>query len=237
MKKNVRSFMAGFIACFLLFACATTAFAASNGTTVSAMLNGSVKMMLNGTEYKAKDLNGNVLLPITYADRTYLPVRSLADALNVPINYDPASNTIWIGERNQTIQVKTIEQYEDYYGTVITTDSAILKGGDKTYAWGITNIKPQSIADLGCYLMPEGKYTKFAAAAYADPDVKMDLVIEIRKDTYNGPVIKSYTLSPGKTINMEADITGVSKFCVITKVTSGHDTVKKLIIGEPVFKN
>jgi hypothetical protein len=43
----------------------------------------------------------------------------------------------------------------------------------------------------------------------------MDLVLEIRKDTYDGPVIKSYTLSPGKTINMEADITGVSKFHII----------------------
>lgn len=221
----------------MLFACATTAFAASNGTTVTAMLNGSVKMMLNGTEYKAKDANGNELLPITYADRTYLPVRSLAEALNVPINYDPTSNTIWIGERNQTVQVKNTDQYQDYYGTVITTDSAILKGGDKTYNWGITNNKPQSLATVGCYLSPEGKYNKFSASAYLDPDVKADLVLEIRKDTYDGPVIKSYTLSPGKTTNMEADITGVSKICIITNVRMGHDTVNKLIIGEPVFKN
>ena len=51
---------------FMLFASATTAFAAANGTTVSAMLNGSVKMMLNGNDYNAKDTSGNVLLPITY---------------------------------------------------------------------------------------------------------------------------------------------------------------------------
>ena len=66
MKKNVRVFAAGFITCLMLFACATTAFAAANGTTVTAMLNGSVKMMLNNVAYTAKDDSGNVLLPITY---------------------------------------------------------------------------------------------------------------------------------------------------------------------------
>lgn len=237
MRKNIRTFMAGFMVCFILIATATSAFAAANGTTVTAMLNGSVKMMLNGREYKAKDTNGNVMLPITYEGRTYLPVRSLSEALNIPIDYDSKNDTIWIGEKKETVQIKTTNQYQDYYGTVITTDTAILKGGDKAYQWGITNNKPQSLATLGCYILPEGKYSKFAASAYLDPDVKMDLVLEIRKDSYDGAVIKSYTLSPGTTTNMEADITGVGKLCMIANVRSGHDTVNKFIIGEPVFKN
>jgi len=237
MKKNAHIFIAGFITCFMLFASATTAFAAANGTTVSAMLNGTVKMMLNGNDYKAKDTSSNVLLPITYNDRTYLPVRALADALNVPIEYETSTNTIWIGARNQTVQITSADQYKDYYGTVITQDSALLKGGDKTYKWGITNNQPQSMATVGCYLLPEGKYTKFAASTYVDEGVKMDLVLEIRKDTFDGPVLKSYTLAHGETTNIEADITGVSKFYITTSVKIGHDTVNKLIIGEPVFMN
>lgn len=237
MKKNIPIFMAGFITCFMLFASATTAFAAANGTTVSAMLNGSVKMMLNGNNYNAKDTSGNVLLPITYNNRTYLPVRALAEALNVPIEYETSTNTIWIGERNETVKITSADQYNDYYGTVITQDSALLKGGEKTYKWGITNNKPQCMATLGCYLLPQGKYTKFTASTYVDEDVKADLVLDIRKDTFNGPVLKSYTLVPGETVNIEADITGVSKLYITTEVKTNHDTVNKFIIGEPVFMN
>ena len=104
MKKKVHIFMAGFITCLLLFASVTSVFAAANGTTISALLNGTVKMMLNSTEFKAKDTSGNILLPITYNNRTYLPVRALAEALNVPIEYVPVTNTIWIGERNDQIK-------------------------------------------------------------------------------------------------------------------------------------
>ncbi len=237
MKKNVHLFMAGFITCLLLFASVTSVFAAANSTTISALLNGTVKMMLNSTEFKAKDTSGNILLPITYNNRTYLPVRALAEALNVPIEYVPVTNTIWIGDRNETVMITNAEQYMDYYGTVITKDPTLLKGSDKTYQWGITNNKPQSLATIGCYLMPLAQYKTFAASVYMDGDVKMDLVLDVRKDSYDGPVLKSYTLSPGETTNIEADITGVSKFYIITNVKMGHDTVNKLIIGEPVFKN
>lgn len=65
----------------------------------------------------------------------------------------------------------------------------------------------------------------------------MDFVLEIRKDAYDGPVIKSYTLAPGSTTQIEADITGVSKFYIISNVKIGQDTVEKLIIGEPIFSN
>lgn len=54
------------------------------------------------------------------------------------------------------------------------------------YEWGITNNKVQEMATLGCVLMPEGKYTSFAASAYVD-EGKMDLTVEIRKDTFDGP--------------------------------------------------
>lgn len=67
--------------------------------------------------------------------------------------------------------------------------------------------------------------------------MKADLVLDIRKDTFNGPVLKSYTLVPGETVNIEADITGVSKLYITTEVKTNHDNVNKFIIGEPVFMN
>lgn len=107
----------------------------------------------------------------------------------------------------------------------------------KAYQWGIVNDKPLELAYYGAYLMPEAKYKKFTASVFLDEAVKQDLVFEIRKDTYNGEVIKSYTLKPGQTMDIEADIAGVQKICLISNITIGHDKVTKLIIGEPLFKN
>ena len=65
----------------------------------------------------------------------------------------------------------------------------------------------------------------------------MDLVLEIRRDTFDGTVLKTYTLKPGQTINIEADITGVNELFITTELKIDHDEVTKFIIGEPIFKN
>jgi len=93
------------------------------------------------------------------------------------------------------------------------------------------------MAYFSCYLKPEGKYKKFTASVFIDEAVKQDLIFEIRKDTYDGEVIKSYTLKPGETMDIEADIAGVQKICLISNVKIGHGKVDKFVVGEPLFKN
>lgn len=237
MKRNMSVFMLGFITCFMLFGSLLTAFAGSNGTSISALLNSNLKIMLNGSDFNAKDSNGNVLLPITYNSRTYLPVGVLAEALNVPIQYESNTNTVWIGEKSEIVKIINSDYYSNYYGTVITQDSSILKSDNTTYKWGITNNEIQTMADLGCHLSPQGKFNKFEASTYVDSGVGMDLVLEIRRDTFDGTVLKTYTLKPGQTINIEADITGVNELFITTELKIDHDEVTKFIIGEPIFKN
>ena len=93
------------------------------------------------------------------------------------------------------------------------------------------------MADLGCHLSPQGKFNKFEASTYVVSGVGMDLVLEIRRDTFDGTVLKTYTLKPGQTINIEADITGVNELFITTELKIDHDEVTKFIIGEPIFKN
>lgn len=237
MKKNLISFITGFLTCTILVLGAITVSAAAQGTSITALLNGSIRIMLNGKEFTMKDSSGAVLLPITANGRTYLPVRPLAEALNVPIEWEDSTKTVWIGGKTEVVTIDSEDQYEDYYGTVITKDADLLTSSAKTYKWGITNIKPQELARVGCYLIPEAKYKKFTATLYLDPEVKSELVFEVRKDTYDGKVLESYRLTPGGTIDIEVDITGISKIYLLSNVEMKHDKVNKLIIGEPVFKN
>lgn len=64
---------------------------------IKAYLNHSIGVVVDGTPYWLKDGNGKTLTPITYEGLTYLPIRSVADALDVPITYDSANYKVRIG--------------------------------------------------------------------------------------------------------------------------------------------
>ena len=56
----------------------------------------------------------------------------------------------------------------------------------------------------------------------------------VSKSTF---LVNSILTITGETVNIEADITGVSKLYITTEVKTNHETVNKFIIGEPVFMN
>ncbi|WP_379154348.1 hypothetical protein [Paenibacillus sp. sgz5001063] len=70
--------------------------------SIKAYLNHSIGFVVDGTPYWLKDGNGKTLTPITYQGITYLPIRSIAGALNVPITYDAANYKVRIGSGAET---------------------------------------------------------------------------------------------------------------------------------------
>jgi len=72
-------------------------YAGTNLQKISAYLNHSIGFKLNGAAYTPVDAKGNQLAPITYNNTTYLPIRSVADALKVPVTFNQATNQVLIG--------------------------------------------------------------------------------------------------------------------------------------------
>ncbi|KAI7263092.1 hypothetical protein KC345_g9253 [Hortaea werneckii] len=70
---------------------------------IKAYLNHSLGIVVDGTPYWLKDGNGKTLTPITYEGTTYLPIRSIADALDVPITYDAANYKVRIGTGSEIV--------------------------------------------------------------------------------------------------------------------------------------
>ncbi|WP_052087814.1 hypothetical protein [Paenibacillus wynnii] len=64
---------------------------------IKAYLNHSIGIVVDGTPYGLKDGNGKALTPITYGGLTYLPIRSISDALDIPISYDATNYKVRIG--------------------------------------------------------------------------------------------------------------------------------------------
>lgn len=70
--------------------------------TIKAYLNHGLAIEVNGQKFTPTGEQGKKLAPITYQGSTYLPVRSVAEALNTEVKYDSRSNKVIIGSTSSS---------------------------------------------------------------------------------------------------------------------------------------
>lgn len=86
---------------FMIFSFASGVFASSAIQTITAYLVGDLKFTLNGESWQPRDADGSQLIPISYKNRTYLPVRAIGEALGVNIDWINATRTVVIGDEKE----------------------------------------------------------------------------------------------------------------------------------------
>lgn len=119
-------------------------FAGANLQKINAYLNQGIGFELNGKAYTPVGENGKKLAPITYENTTYLPVRALANVLDVPVTFDAAKNKVQIGtspsDRGNTstggqAQIKVADvQYSDAQKKTIVQEFAKFESFETAYA-------------------------------------------------------------------------------------------------------
>ncbi len=75
---------------------------------IQAIQNTEIKVSLNGQVQEFKDeTTGETQYPITYHDRTYLPLRNVAQLAGVDVDYDEKTNTAMLNtkEKNQLVGI------------------------------------------------------------------------------------------------------------------------------------
>ncbi|MFE6075141.1 stalk domain-containing protein [Paenibacillus sp. NPDC057886] len=78
------------------------AYAGTQLETIKAYLNHGLGIEVNGQKFTPTGDQGKKLAPITYQGSTYLPVRSIADALNTEVTYDSKTNKVSIGSKSSS---------------------------------------------------------------------------------------------------------------------------------------
>lgn len=81
-----------------VFSMAVGAYASANLQAISASLNKGLKINLQGAAWTPKDAKGSAIAPITYNSTTYLPLRSVGEALGLEIKFDSKTQTIFLGK-------------------------------------------------------------------------------------------------------------------------------------------
>lgn len=70
--------------------------------TIKAYLNHGLAIEVNGQKFTPTGDQGKKLAPITYQGSTYLPIRSIADALKTEVKYDSHNNKVSIGSSSSS---------------------------------------------------------------------------------------------------------------------------------------
>lgn len=97
--KKIRVFRIAVVIIAIFVSSFGSAYAAANLEPINAFFNRSITFSLNGEQWQPKASNGKPLAAITHEGTTYLPVRTLAEALKVPIEYNAADQRIDIGNK------------------------------------------------------------------------------------------------------------------------------------------
>lgn len=100
------------------------------------------KVTLDGTALDLKDAAGNPVTPLISDGTTYLPVRAVADALEVPVLWDGETATVYLGKAIEwKVEKETIDGLTSYYtyddrGNILTATIDTVK---ETYTYDANN--------------------------------------------------------------------------------------------------
>ena len=118
MKNNIKSLVIGIIIGVII---ATSSVFAITGSVQKTLDYNNIKITLNGNEITPTDANGTYVEPFTIEGTTYLPVRAIASALGLEVNWDGNTNTVILGKDMSADKSAGNVIYEDAYVKIIYT--------------------------------------------------------------------------------------------------------------------
>ena len=102
MKKNIISFISGAL-CMAVLSGGIAVFASGAWKNISVLEN-DITVVVDGKQISESNF--------VYNDRTYLPLRAVAEAVGKEVTYDETTNTAYIGE----VPAKPVDTYSYYEG-------------------------------------------------------------------------------------------------------------------------
>jgi hypothetical protein len=169
----------------------TGASAETNLKEITAFINNTINIKLNGNQFIPSDSKGNKVNPIIYKGTSYLPVRSLSQALGVVVKYDESTSTIMLGEQEGKGEMLQSFRAGGSSTAVSSRDADILSIHGKTINDGFYSLKPHDIIPSKLNFRLNAKYQKlsFRVGVIGSPTIIVVLDqktnIELKKFTVN----------------------------------------------------
>ncbi|KQO18226.1 stalk domain-containing protein [Paenibacillus algorifonticola] len=186
---------------------ATGAYGATKLQEIKAYLNKDIAFKVDGKPVQLRDGNNNTVVPISYKGTTYLPVRSISDALGVAVDYDGKTQLIQLGEKVEGVSISSSLTTNTYR----TKDSAQTTYNGKDYKEALFD-NAESSRSSSFILEPKKKYQKLYLQIAA---VGQDLGKLTVKDTGTDTILKTTEINVADgLVTVEVDIGGANQLYV-----------------------
>lgn len=116
MKRNyrIRDMVFGAVLASLIFSLASPAMAALTSMSIEAFTG--IKVYVNDQLVDPRDANGDPVEVLVYNGTTYLPIRAIGNALGLPVQYDGATQSAYIGKHNSETPAIYLDEFDYFSG-------------------------------------------------------------------------------------------------------------------------
>ena len=240
MKRLSKRLLTGVLLVALVFSSMMVGvFAANNVEEISALLNYGITIKYNGVAQDFTDATGSKVYPISFNGTTYLPVRAVSNLVGLPVEWNSAENTVYLGTTDeQPTDLTTVAGESTKFSWVIKDAAELTVSGsdaNMTFNSGLVfdiwNHGMSTSKERVMYLPTSGKNTlTFTAWTNAN-----DTTVYVFDQDYK--VIDKFEMNAGQFVTKTLNIKGYEKVAFGAD-TGDYDTEDEILkIFEPTVQN
>ena len=107
MKRKTTYFLAGVLVVVLLLAMSVSALASDGSFTITIH---PIRIMVNGEVFQPRDVTGKIVPVFAYQGTTYAPLRALAEAYGLRVDYDRERNLATVDFTAASVLTEEVDQ-------------------------------------------------------------------------------------------------------------------------------
>ena len=198
-------------------------------TSITAQINPAINYTLDGEKFVPRDMDGSVMDTIIYNGRSYVPLRAIAEAMDIAVDWEGSTSTIILGEKEGKGQSLFSMNFRTTGSVCVnvqkTTESKFL-----TFTAGAQNIAfeegiffetdSRHGGSRSIIFNTNKKYQKLYLKTFIHKDTDSNVEIEIFGD--NDVRIYSDTIAFGDINELVVDVGGQDSIEIVFETNPGH---------------
>jgi len=215
-----------FLSLFMVSIFSVGVLAGTNLTTITAYIDNTLSMKVDNEAWVPIEEDGSEIRPITYNNRTYLPVRAVCEKFGIPVDWDGETNTVILGEKDW---YKVTEDLVSGVSYKFTTDKSICKIGTDVYDSVVYLEKVHSASHEYLYINTDGyNNLKLTIKNTGNFDVNIPFRDSSDgvdyKESVDNPLEEIY-LKPGEVKTVEIDLKNSKKIHIMSRAVKGDSSL------------
>lgn len=232
-KKNIILLSLLIIVLFSLFVSVS---AIGYYVSIEAVINKNLSMKIDNFEWAPMEEDGSPLRPITYNNRTYLPIRALSEKYDIAIDYDAENQIVLIGNKEWTPYIHEVMflSCNDFIGYTYDKELLNCAGNEFTDGFVYEENVLNFFSDTSILLGRRYQTMKMKVAYEKGNNKQNEVTIYVKEDSKQGAILKSITVKSGDIVEVEFDVKAANRIFICKD--KSEDYTGKLVISEMYFK-